>query len=86
MPIKIENLTNRLVLLRCNSGETLHLPPRTTSPELPDVEVKNNSKVEKLIERQVIKIHEGEPKQPHAAALSGAKKEKERTETTKPKK
>ena len=48
MAITIENLTNRPVLLRCNSGSTLHIAPKTVSPELPDVEIQGNAKVEKL--------------------------------------
>ena len=51
---RIENLTERPVLLRLNSGRTLHLAPRGTSEEVSDVEVKNNAKFEKLIERRII--------------------------------
>ena len=54
MPVTIRNLTNRPVLLRCNSGVTLHLPPRATSRMVSEAEVDNNSKVEKLISRRVI--------------------------------
>lgn len=57
MPIKIKNLTNRPVLLRLNSGQTLHLPPRIFSNEIMDVEVANNVKVKKLQEQFVIALH-----------------------------
>ena len=49
-----QNLTGRPVLIRCNSGKTLHLPPRATSKAVPEAEVANNPKVEKLIKRRVI--------------------------------
>jgi len=58
MPVIIKNLTNRPVLLRLNSGQTLHLTPLKTSAEVMEVEVKDNPKVEKLEERQVIKLQD----------------------------
>jgi hypothetical protein len=60
MPITIENLTNRPVLLRMNSGQTLHLSPRTTSGEIVDADVQNNAKVQKLEGRRVIALHKEE--------------------------
>ncbi len=65
MPVKIENLTTRPVLLRLNSGQTLHLAPRTISAEVYDVEVENNPKVQKLQDRCVIDLQ-----------VSGVKKER----------
>jgi hypothetical protein len=62
MPVTVENLTNRPVLLRLNSGQTLHLAPRTTSGEILDVEVKSNAKVQKLQDRRVIALHKVEEK------------------------
>ena len=56
MATKIENLSNRKVVVRLSSGESLHIAPRATSEELNDVEV-HNSKVEKLLERRVIALH-----------------------------
>jgi hypothetical protein len=58
MSVKIENLTNRPVFLRLNSGRTLHLAPRATSSELRNVEVNKNDKVKKLRARHVIALHE----------------------------
>jgi hypothetical protein len=55
--VKIENLTNRPVLLTLNSRTTLHLPPRETSREIGDVEIKNNPMATKLEDRHVIAIH-----------------------------
>lgn len=63
MSIKIENLINRPVLLRLNSGQTLHLAPRTTSKEIMEVEVQGNSKVQKLQGMNLIILHEVKEKQ-----------------------
>ncbi len=60
MSVKIENLTNRPVLLRLNSGRTLHLAPRATSSEIGGVEVNKNDKAQKLLARHVIALHEME--------------------------
>lgn len=80
MYVKIENLTARPVLLRFNSGRTLHLGSRATSEEVLKVELGN--KVEKLQERYVIAIHDVRirpparaPKKPSPAAKT-RKKEK----------
>lgn len=78
MSVKIENLTNRPVLLRLNSGQTLHLAPSTTSIEIMDTEVKSNSKVQKLQERRVITLHPVGKKEPPPAEFK-----KERTESPK---
>ncbi len=89
---KIENLTNRPVLLRCNSGETLHIAPRAISADVLDVEVKDNPKVQKLLEQHLIALREaGESKQTAAPAGAGketseATKEGKDTESTKRKK
>ena len=74
MSFKIENLTTRPVLLRLNSGQTLHLAPRTISAELIDVEVENNPKVLKLKDLCVIGLHASGEKKEHLSA--GAEKAK----------
>ncbi len=58
MSVKIENLTNRPLSLRLNSGQSLHLSPRITSSEILEIEVMNNTKVQKLQNRHVIALHE----------------------------
>ena len=69
MPVKIENLTDRPVFLRLNSGKTLHLAPRATTKEILDVEGTNNDKVKKLHDRHVIVQHEViKKKKPSAAS------------------
>lgn len=57
MPVKIQNQTKKPVLLRLNSGKTLHLAPNAISSELRDAEVDNNAKVQKLQDRLVITLH-----------------------------
>ncbi|MGA3244216.1 MAG: hypothetical protein ABSE41_06355 [Bacteroidota bacterium] len=84
MPVKIQNLTNELVLVRCNSGVTLHLAPRTESKEIMDVEVIQNPSVQKLLDRHVVALHKEEKEGRSVAATSEVKKEK--TESTKYKK
>lgn len=83
MNVKIENLTNRPVLLRLNSGQSLHLSPRITSAEILDVEVRNNAKVKKLQNRHIIALHVAKKRvQPSVAP----KPKKEKAESTKGKK
>ena len=81
MPVKIENLTNRPVLLRLNSGQTLHLAPRIATTEIMEVEVKGNTRLQKLQERHVIALHEVGKTEPPAAVPK-----KEKAESTKGKK
>ncbi len=56
MPVIIKNLTNRPVLLRLNSGSTLHIAPRQISGECADGDIQNNPMVEKLQQRLVISL------------------------------
>lgn len=56
MSIQIQNLTNRPVLLRLNSGQTLHIGPLQASGALSDVEVESNTIVEKLKDKHIIAI------------------------------
>ena len=73
MPVKIQNLSNRPVLLRLNSGQTLHIDPRKTSGEVLDVEVERNAKANKLVARRVITLHKVEEKKRPSA---GSKRKK----------
>ena len=54
MPVEITNLTQRPVLMRLNSGTSLHLSPGARSSKIVDAEVSNNEKVKKLQERHII--------------------------------
>ncbi len=56
MPVSITNMLPRPVLLPLSSGEWLRLEPGETSHEIPDVEVKNNPKLNKLQAQRAIGI------------------------------
>jgi hypothetical protein len=60
MPVEIKNLTLRPVLMRLNSGASLHLSPGMTSDVIDDEELDRNQKVAKLKERHVIALTEVE--------------------------
>ena len=86
MSVVIENLTSRPVLLRLNSGKTLHVTSRATSTEIGDAEVNNNTKVRKLRDRHVISLHEvGKRVRSAAPKKEKQKSEKEESESTKKK-
>ncbi len=87
MRVKIQNLSNRPVLLRLNSGQTLHIDPRKTSEEVLDVEIERNAKASKLVARRVIALREmgkdarapADSKERDARAPAGSKDSKART-------
>lgn len=54
--VTIHNATHRMVLVPCNSGRNLYIPPRGTSAELPESEVQPNARVEKLLGRKAIVV------------------------------
>lgn len=86
MSVEIQNLTSRPVLLRLNSGKTLHLMSRATSTEIGDAEVNNNTKVRKLRDRHVISLHEvGKRVRSAAPKKEKQKSEKKNSESTKKK-
>ena len=53
----IENLTDRQVVLRLNSSQSLCLDPGTTSGKILNVELSDNPMVKKLRERRVIALY-----------------------------
>jgi hypothetical protein len=55
MNSKVQNLTNRMVSIRANSGETRHLPP-LGAVELSDADIAENSKIAKLVANGVVGI------------------------------
>jgi hypothetical protein len=69
--VRIENLTNRPVILALNSQTTLHLSPHHTSKAINDVEIKNNPMVAKLESRHIIALHES-TSQPRSGEMSAA--------------
>lgn len=74
MPVEIRNLTLRPVLMRLNSGASLHLSPGTTSEAIDDEEIDRNEKVQKLQERRVIALVESKDKVKHASPAKGSGK------------
>ena len=79
MPVTIKNLTQRPVLIRLNSGATLHLAPAAISAAIPDGERVRNAKIEKLVKRRVISLEEQKP-----APKVKAKKAREPMASSKP--
>lgn len=57
MVAKIENLTDKPIWLRLNSGESLTIPPHALSGDLPEHQIDGNAKLEKLMERHTIARH-----------------------------
>ena len=62
MTVKLENLTDRPVLLTLSTGDILRLSPGETSESLEDVTVQASGKIDKLVANGVITVHE--PKRP----------------------
>ncbi len=56
MPINIINRTSRPVLVRLNSGDTLHLGPEATASGLKGVELTGNVRINRLKEKGIISI------------------------------
>jgi hypothetical protein len=76
MPVTIENLSTRPVLLRCNSNETLHIAPKSVSSEIPDVEIIDNPKAAKLESLGIIAINRLKADESSKATKSEAKRKK----------
>jgi len=51
MAAKIENLTDKPIWVRLNSGTSLFIGPRTASEELPKHELDDNAQLDKLVQR-----------------------------------
>jgi hypothetical protein len=58
MPKRLENLTGRPVLFMLAGGDPIRLSPGATSATLDDVEVVGHQKVEELVARGVIAVHD----------------------------
>ncbi len=78
--VTIWNTTSRMVLVPCNSGRNLFIPPRRASPEVPESEVERNARVEKLLRRKAIVLRSRIPPKKSSkprAQRSAAGQEKE---------
>jgi hypothetical protein len=72
MAVKIRNLTTSgPILVPLSSGTTVRLSPGQSSGEMPDVEVTDNAKVDKLRRQGLIDIEPTETDESEAAAESG---------------
>ena len=52
----IINLSDRPVSIRLNTGQTRHIPPRSSLAGIRDVEVKHNPRIRKLLHQRMIAL------------------------------
>lgn len=82
MAVKIKSLrTSGPIMVPLTTGTTLRLSPGQVSPELADVEVADNAKVDKLRQQGVIEVETTEGASdptPEAAAQAAAEPAKSR--------
>ncbi|MCP5048732.1 MAG: hypothetical protein GY940_16295 [bacterium] len=79
---KIKNQSERLVILRLNSGKSLFLESGSLSGELAGEEVGNNRMVNKLTDRKIIEMREWLKKETHSPAARDVKEVKELKDET----
>jgi hypothetical protein len=60
MSVTLQNLTDKPVWLRLNSGASLSILPNASAPPVPEAEVDGNDKLQKLVEQRVIRYVQGE--------------------------
>ena len=61
MPVTIENMTNRPVLLRFTSGATAWVAAGEKLANIVEADIKDNVRIRKLEARKVIKVHPEKP-------------------------
>ncbi len=71
--LTISNLTDRPVLLAFNSGQTLRLSPRSSTGEIPEVEIVNNAKVAKLTALNIITVEEAQQRRAGGSRAGSSK-------------
>lgn len=76
MFVEIKNLSNRPVLMRLNSGQSVHLSPGATSAEVADAEISNNAKITKLQSRHLIVLSPLKNKGPKMTGLKKVRTKK----------
>jgi hypothetical protein len=54
MPVILTNKSRRLITVELNSGDWLHLAPGEASKSVDELEVRQNSRVEKLVRGNLI--------------------------------
>ena len=77
MPVAIKNLTQWPIHIPLNSGTHLRLSPDEVAADIHDVEVKDNAKVEKLMQQHVIAV-EREDDEDDDAGEDGVEKKRPR--------
>jgi hypothetical protein len=74
MAVRVRSLlTSRPIVVPLGSGSTLRLSPGQTSDEIPDVEVQNNPKVEKLKDQGVIVVESAAKPKPGQKEVAAAR-------------
>ena len=76
MPVAIKNLSSRPVIVPLNSGTHLRLSPGETLHDVHDVEMKDNAKINKLLQQRAIAVERAA--QEPAELDDGAEKKKPR--------
>lgn len=61
MAFQITNKSSDVILVRLSSGSTLHLAAGEQSPELEDADVRNNLRIEPLVQRNLIAVEDVTP-------------------------
>jgi len=79
MSVSIENLTDKPLWLRLNSGASLHVLPGASSPGVNDSEVAGNAKLKRLTEENVIRVQLSEGEAPDAARGHATRSQRRRT-------
>jgi hypothetical protein len=81
MSIAIRNLTSRSLIVPLNSGTNLRLSPGEVSYEVHAVELKENSKIEKLLRQRAIAVESREEEEAGTKAGKTAETEGEAADT-----
>jgi hypothetical protein len=89
MPVAIKNLSSRPIYVPLNSGANLRLSPGEIAENVHDVELKDNSKIEKLRNQRIIAVADAqaevagaaEPPKPAETDASGQVVEAEKPST-----
>jgi hypothetical protein len=72
MASQITNKSGSVVLVRLRSGATVHLAAGEQSAELDDVDVRNNPRIESLVQRNLVTVVDTSP--PEKKSTSATKR------------
>jgi len=81
MPVAIKNLSSRPIFVPLNSGANIRLSPGEVAEKIPDVELKDNTKVDKLVSQRTIAVAKQERTEEKAASEAEAEEESEKPRT-----